>query len=89
MIFLILDENNWKTAVQTIVKRTKNTCHSKNRFVCYNVDKALMTQQKEDEFKTVNAHLFYKAVDCAREVLSAGYIKFSVFAALVFLTFLF
>jgi hypothetical protein len=54
----------------------ENTCHSLNRFDCYNTDKTnLLTLRK----KTSELHLFYNSVSCAKQVLSSITIKVSFF----------
>jgi hypothetical protein len=68
---------------------TKNSCHSLSRFNCYIVDKALQTEKANVAFNTVNAHLYYKAVDCAKSVLAGGFIQYSLFIAFAVIAFLF
>ena len=86
---IVLDSKDWKSAIQTQAKGIKNTCHSLNRFNCYNTDSSLTAQMKTDFTKTSSAHLYYKAVDCAQDVLAGSYIKYSFFAVLSILAFIF
>ena len=83
--FNLLDEKQWRNSVTTQVRKVDNKCHSLSRFNCYKVDKDLTAQESNDRLKTDKAHLFYNAVDCAQQVLSASFIKssFVVFALLV------
>jgi hypothetical protein len=49
-----------------------NKCHTKNRFNCYSI---------EIDFGKINtveyAHLWNNAVDCAKQVLSGEFIRFT------------
>lgn len=85
----ILGENDWKNAASSKVKKTKNDCHSYNRFNCYLDDKDLQNEIKSNELKTVNAHIFYKSVECATDVLSGSYVKYSLFLVAVIIAFIF
>jgi hypothetical protein len=68
---------------------TKNSCHSLSRFNCYIVDKSLQSEKAKTTLNTVNAHLYYKAVDCAKDVLAGGFIQYSLFIAFAVFAFLF
>jgi len=68
---------------------TKNACHSLNRFSCYKQDQSLLTQSKSDNFKTVSAHLYYNAVDCAKAVLAGAFVQYSVVALFAVVALLF
>jgi hypothetical protein len=49
----------------------------------------LTKEMRNSEIKTSNAHLFYKAVDCAEAVLSGKYINYSMILIAIAVAFLF
>ena len=57
---------NWKERIKFIGESSNNKCHSLSRFNCYlQNDYNSYAQQREHEYKTTEAHLFIKSVDCA------------------------
>ena len=69
--------NEWNNRVTFFGESATNNCHSLSRFNCYlqndydyNVKKRIIEQ------KTINAHLFYGAVDCAFKIfIGEDYLK--------------
>jgi len=86
-----VNEKDWKGAVKNLIKRYQNKCHSIQRFNCYisNNDKSLQATQLTDAHKTAEAHLFYKAVPCAYDILSGSIAKVSLLSIAVLLAFIF
>jgi len=61
-----------------------------NRYDCYiPYETSLLNEIANNKHKTSQAHLYYKAVDCASDVLAGSILKYSVYALLSFLVFLF
>merc|ERR1711976_184208 len=81
---------SWKNAVTTQAKGYNNKCHSMNRFTCYLKQETSLTNDLHYyRHRTVDAHLYYKAVSCAETVLASSYLKYSFFAFLSVLAILF
>ena len=64
--------------------KSDNGCHTENRYNCYEYDKN--NKLKTIRNKVENGHLFYKCVDCAKNVFLDG--KFLSFNKLVLLGFI-
>lgn len=69
----------------SLVKKTKNTCHSLNRFTCYKEDNSINDQITVLSHKTTKANLFYNSTEFALEVLVGSYLKLSFGLLILFL----
>jgi len=78
--------DSWKKLIKAVGSSAKNQCHSRSRFNCYKSNAAYTNEYVKS---TVNAHLYYGAVDCAQEVLGASYIQYSLAVIMIALAFIF
>jgi len=78
---------SWKKSVSLNGAHYDNKCHTTVRFNCP------LEQTKFDKYleshKSETAHLYYNAVKCAQEVMSASYIQYSIAVVMIALAFIF
>jgi hypothetical protein len=73
----LLDKDKWTKLFKGTSNVFNNKCHTMNRFNCYIIGEDKMLQHSIDQTDVSKAHLYYKAVPCAKQVLSGGYIGLS------------
>ena len=66
--------DEWTERIQFLADFANNNCHTLSRFNCYsqNTLNDFIIKKSYDK-KTIEAHLFYKAVPCAEKMFSFGY----------------
>ena len=69
-------KDDWDEYKKVWKKKSNNKCHTESRYECYEYD------EKKSKLKTLknqleNGHLFYKCIECAKNVLDGKYIDFN------------
>ena len=78
--------DDWNNRIKFLADFANNKCHTLSRFNCY-IQNSMNDFVKKKMFdrKTINAHLFYKAVPCAEKMFSFGiYLKYKLFYFVLF-----
>ncbi len=87
---LILDSNDWKNYYRVINSIFFNNCHTSAREKCYEEwNENLFSEQDFWTRKTLYAHLYYGAVDCAVKTLSSVIFTVSTYSLVLALSLIF
>ena len=80
----------WNKRIQFFADFANNNCHTLSRFNCYSQNTLEnYNMKKYYDKKTVEAHLFYKAVPCAEKMFSFGnYLIYNFFFLFLFFSIL-
>ena len=86
---LRIDE--WNERIKFIADFANNNCHTLSRFNCYEQNSMKdFIKIKQHDKKTIDAHLFYKAVPCAEKMFSSGnYLKSEILFFALFILYLY
>ena len=64
----------WKERIKFIAESANNNCHTLSRLNCYeNNNYEYFVMKRIHESKTLEAHLFYKSIDCAFKIFARQY----------------
>ena len=84
------NKDAWKSYFNVLKDSYKNTCHTLNRYTCYEKEKEVKNDLQKYEKIIERNHLYQGGVDCASDVLSSGFVKVnSVILAVVMIVNLF
>ena len=84
------NKDTWKSYFQVLKDSYKNSCHTLNRYTCYENEKEIKKDLQKYEKVLERNHLYQGGVDCASDVLSSGFVKVnSVILAVVMIVNLF
>ena len=83
--------DKWNERIQFIADFANNNCHTLSRFNCYEKNSMKdFIKIKQYDKKTIDAHLFYKAISCAEKMFSLGnYLNSKIFSFILFILYLY
>ena len=78
--------SEWTKYTEAVRSKADNSCHTLNRYSCYLEDTSNDNAIKKFANTVTNAHLFYKAVECAEKVLSSDILRinFIMLSSIIF-----